>query len=122
MAFREWALTNGYDDTLSIERIDFNGDYEPSNCTWIPRSEQCRNTRWNKYYTLNGETHSTIEWSILLGGTEALVGRRLKDGWTLERALTTPARKGNYRYKDETRKAFDERREKLCAEARKKSV
>ena len=116
--FRDWALDNGYKEDLSIERINVNGNYEPNNCCWIPLKNQCKNTRWNKYYTLNGETHSTVEWSILLGGTEALVGRRLKDGWDLERALTTPARKGNYRYKDETRKAFDERRKSLLAKTR----
>ena len=113
LAFREWALANGYRDDLSIERIDVNGNYEPSNCTWIPISEQCKNTRWNKYYTLNGVTHSTVEWSILLGGTQCLVGKRLREGWDLERALTTPARKGNYRYKDETRKTLNERRKIL---------
>lgn len=38
-SFKEWAMTNGYADNLSIDRIDSNGDYEPSNCQWIPMSE-----------------------------------------------------------------------------------
>jgi len=97
LKFREWALSHGYTDTLSIERVNVNGNYEPDNCCWIPRSEQCKNTRWNKYYTLNGETHSTVEWSRLLGGSPSLIGSRLKRGWSLEKALTTPRRKGNYR-------------------------
>lgn len=44
-SFRDWALSNGYDDSLSIERIDNNGNYQPSNCTWENHVKQGRNTR-----------------------------------------------------------------------------
>lgn len=47
-AFRDWALANGYREDLTIERIDVNGNYEPSNCTWIPMSEQHKNKRNSK--------------------------------------------------------------------------
>lgn len=43
--FRDWALANGYQKGLTIERINVNGNYEPSNCTWIPKSQQSANTR-----------------------------------------------------------------------------
>lgn len=43
--FRDWAISNGYRDDLTIERIDPFGNYEPSNCTWIPRTEQNKNKR-----------------------------------------------------------------------------
>jgi hypothetical protein len=46
-AFIGWALANGYSDDLTIERINVNGDYEPSNCTWIPMSEQYKNKQSN---------------------------------------------------------------------------
>lgn len=46
-AFIEWALNNGYSDDLTLERIDVNGNYEPSNCTWIPMSEQYKNKQSN---------------------------------------------------------------------------
>lgn len=45
--FFEWALQNGYDDTLTIERIDVNGNYCPENCKWIPKSEQYKNKQSN---------------------------------------------------------------------------
>lgn len=45
--FFDWALKNGYREDLTIERIDVNGNYEPSNCCWIPMSEQYKNKQSN---------------------------------------------------------------------------
>ena len=47
-SFARWALSNGYNDNLTLERIDVNGHYEPSNCTWIPLDEQSLNRRISK--------------------------------------------------------------------------
>ena len=44
-SFKSWALANGFESHLTIERIDVNGDYCPSNCCWIPKSQQSRNRR-----------------------------------------------------------------------------
>ena len=46
-AFIDWALSHGYRDDLTIERVDVNGNYEPSNCTWIPMCEQYKNKQSN---------------------------------------------------------------------------
>lgn len=43
--FRDWALSSGYRDNLTIDRIDPFGNYEPSNCRWIPKNEQRANQR-----------------------------------------------------------------------------
>jgi hypothetical protein len=51
-AFIDWALSNGYSDELTIERINVNGNYEPSNCTWIPMKEQYKNKQSNCYRKL----------------------------------------------------------------------
>jgi len=75
----------------SIERIDVNGNYEPSNCIWADRITQARNTRANRNLTLNGETKCLKEWADDLGMDQASLRERL-DKWPLEKALTEPKR------------------------------
>jgi hypothetical protein len=74
----------------SIERIDHNGNYEPSNVKWATTTEQTRNTRRNVMLTLNGETHCIADWSKILGFGRTRIWNRLKAGWSPEKALTTP--------------------------------
>ena len=61
--FRSWALDNGYDLNLTIERIDVNGNYEPSNCKWITIQEQASNKRSNHKVTIRGETLTATQCS-----------------------------------------------------------
>lgn len=90
-SFFEWALTHGYRDDLTIERIDVNGNYEPSNCTWIPKSEQYENKRQNIMIERNGERHSAARWSRLTGISANTIRWRYKKGWPVEKILPLPA-------------------------------
>ena len=87
--FRDWAFQNGYQDNLTIERIDVNGDYCPDNCKWIPQSEQNNNTRRCVIITYNGKTQNLNDWCKELNLDYKRVHNRLnKLGWSVERAFT----------------------------------
>lgn len=89
--FKNWALPNGYNDSLTIDRINNNGNYEPSNCRWITSKEQQSNTRRNLYITYNGEVHTLAEWERIMGVKTGLLGKRLRKGWDIKKAFTTPS-------------------------------
>ena len=91
--FYNWALKNGYRDDLTIDRIDVNGNYEPSNCRWITNSEQQNNKRNNHYILYNNEKHTLAEWSKIYKINESTLDSRIRNGWDIEKSLTTPVQK-----------------------------
>ena len=99
--FQRWALSSGYDKMLTLDRIDVNGNYEPQNCRWADRYQQARNKRDSKYYTMNGVTMHAHDWDDRLGGAHGLTNRRIRMGWSVERALTTPSKVGRNQYSEE---------------------
>lgn len=78
--FCQWADDMGYSKGDSIERIDVNGNYEPSNCKWIPRNEQAWNTRKTVYADINGEKIPLAKTARKLGLEPCLVWHRWKRG------------------------------------------
>lgn len=91
-AFCNWALANGYADHLSIDRLDGDLDYSPENCRWATRKEQQRNRRCNRLITLDGRTQPLIAWAEERGLSYTAVFKRLKAGWSVDRALSEPIR------------------------------
>lgn len=91
LAFREWALKTGYEDGLSIERIDVNKGYCPENCKWLPISEQANNRRTCLMFEYNGKTQNLTQWCKEFNVNYKLVNDRIKQkGWSFERAMFTP--------------------------------
>ena len=82
--FFEWAMANGYQDDLTIERIDVNGNYEPSNCTWIPMALQQNNTRRTVKVNFCGREMTITEIANELGVSRNAIKMRLRKNKSLE--------------------------------------
>ena len=85
--FYAWAMANGYAETLSIDRIDNDGNYCPENCQWITMREQQNKRGDNVLVTMNGKTQNVTQWCNELGANRAYVYKRLKKGWPPEKAF-----------------------------------
>jgi hypothetical protein len=93
--FYEWAMANGYRSDLTIERKDLNKGYCPSNCTYITRAEQNRNTRRTHRIPCGDKTVTAAEAARMAGLNRATVAQWVRDGkvkdiadvFRLERAI-----------------------------------
>lgn len=85
--FMIWSFANGYNDELTIDRLDSNGNYEPNNCKWATRKEQANNTRATICLEYNGEKHSLTEWSEITGLSKQTIYNRINKGLSVGKAL-----------------------------------
>lgn len=88
--FMKWAMENGYEDNLSIDRIDNNKGYSPDNCRWVGRTEQANNKRNNIILKYNGKTKTLPEWSREIEMPQKTLRSRYYMGWSDKEIIETP--------------------------------
>lgn len=85
-------MGEGWHDGATLDRIDNDGNYEPSNCRWASRKEQNRNQRDLLFLEFNGRRQCVSAWADELGIPSDAIRARLKRGWSTEKTLSTPIR------------------------------
>lgn len=90
--FFDWSMKNGYRDDLTIDRINVNGNYEPSNCRWASATQQANNRRSSRLISIDGETKTLAEWCKQYGMNYYSVYYRIEKGCDPKIALTTKGR------------------------------
>lgn len=85
--FYDWAYQNGYNDTLTIDRIDVNKDYKPNNCKWSTRQEQSYNKTTTHYFEYKNEKKSVAEWSEITGIKYTTLLYRIKHNWDKDKVI-----------------------------------
>lgn len=95
--FHNWAMSNGYSDAFTIDRINNDGNYEPGNCRWTTVREQNRNKHNNIHLEYDGIAKLLVEWAEELGIKVTTLRDRFYSGWDDERILTEKLKTHNLR-------------------------
>ena len=91
-SFKKWSMDNGYQDDLTIDRINPTQGYCPQNCRWISIKEQQSNRTNNHLITFQSRTLTLQQWGEELGIKWTTLYGRLNRGWSIEKALSTPVK------------------------------
>lgn len=96
--FYNWAINNDYQDNLTIDRINNNGNYEPDNCRWVNMKIQSNNRRSNHIIEYKNETHTLKEWCDILKLNYKTIQTRINSlKWNVKKAFETPT---NIKYRN----------------------
>lgn len=87
-SFRDWAFENGYEEGLTIDRIDNDGDYTPDNCRWVTHSVQNRNKRSNVYLEMDGARMAQADWAKVVGVRPETIKERTERGLDIREVLS----------------------------------
>lgn len=86
-SFKDWALLNGYDEHLTIDRINVNKGYEPENCRWATDGVQANNKRNNIFIEYDGTSLTASQWAKVSGVPSGTIRWRIKKGWSAGDAI-----------------------------------
>lgn len=92
-SFYKWAIDNGYNDNLEIDRINVNGNYEPNNCRWVDLKTQARNKRTSKVISYGSDKLTVAEWCEKINISQKCFFQRSKLGWDIKKIIETPVLK-----------------------------
>lgn len=93
LKFREWAEANGYEDKLTLDRVDNDGGYHPENCRWVNQEDQANNKRNTVRYDYRGGRYTIAELSEMSGVRKHILRNRIHNGMSVEDAASKPDRK-----------------------------
>lgn len=88
-AFYDWSIANGWQEGLTIDRIDNDGIYEPSNCRMADDETQANNKSTSVYINYNGEKKTIAQWAKHFNMPQYLIGQRLRRNWPVEKIFST---------------------------------
>ena len=89
-SFETWALSHGFYENESIDRIDNDGNYEPDNYRFVSLAENNQNRSTSKFYTIDGQIKNLQQWCNEYSISRGTVNTRLEHGWSIEDALSSP--------------------------------